>query len=112
MGYVDSDKILRKMQKIATEAWKMNIVAKVEMIWNEAMDVIRFAPSADVAPVVHGHWEDINGNPVPWSERVAHCPAYSAHCSECRQWLVASDEYMVLGNYCPNCGAKMDGDIE
>ena len=67
-------------------------------------------PAADVEPVKHGHWVDVNGNSVPWSGRVAHCPAYSAYCSECRQWLVASDEYTVVGNYCPNCGARMEED--
>lgn len=29
-------------------------------------------------------------------------------CSVCGDWLSASDEYLVKGNYCPNCGAKME----
>ena len=32
----------------------------------------------------------------------------SVRCSECDEWLTASDEYACNGNYCPNCGAKMD----
>lgn len=31
----------------------------------------------------------------------------SAKCSYCGEWLVASDEYPVVGNFCPNCGAYM-----
>ena len=31
----------------------------------------------------------------------------SVKCSECDEWLTASDEYPCNGNYCPNCGAKM-----
>lgn len=34
----------------------------------------------------------------------------SCHCSECGDWLSASDEYPCRGYYCPNCGAKMEVD--
>ena len=37
-------------------------------------------------------------------------PDKSCYCSECREWLVASDEYAVKGNFCPNCGADMRGE--
>ena len=40
----------------------------------------------------------------------AGCPERSCYCSECGEWLVASDEYYVKGNYCPNCGARMDAE--
>lgn len=36
----------------------------------------------------------------------------SVHCSKCGDWLTASDEYGCRGRYCPNCGAKMEGDME
>lgn len=56
--------------------------------------------SADVAPVVHGRWileREPNGKP------------YCFHCSVCDSY------YHYIGivtasDYCPNCGAKMDGD--
>ena len=34
----------------------------------------------------------------------------SCHCSLCGDWLTGSDEYACRGNYCPNCGAKMEGE--
>lgn len=34
----------------------------------------------------------------------------SAHCSECGDWLTASDEYSCRGRYCPNCVADMRGE--
>lgn len=34
----------------------------------------------------------------------------SCSCSECGEWLTASDEYACYGNYCPNCGAKMESE--
>lgn len=56
--------------------------------------------AADVAPVRHGRWEKKSG-------------LYS--CSECGMtcpYDVQADviEYWAC-NYCPNCGAKMDGGI-
>lgn len=50
--------------------------------------IARF-PAADVAPVVHGHKVDDGG--------------FYARCSQCDGVLP------LCANYCPNCGAKMDG---
>lgn len=49
-------------------------------------------PAADVAPVVHGRW-------------IMHDDEFglTSECSACHI------ETMGDGNYCPNCGAKMDG---
>ena len=67
------------------------------------------------AQVRHGRWLDRPKNQGLKDEEigtvgmVAGEPWSSCYCSECGEWLVASDEYAVKGNYCPNCGAKMDG---
>lgn len=55
------------------------------------------APAADVAPVVHGRWI-ADGDGYHWTY----------NCSICA-W---KDGYPFneRHNYCPNCGAKMDGD--
>lgn len=65
-------------------------------------------PAADVAPVRHGRWVDAYGvdtvgmvNGVPWSD---------CTCSICGEYLTGSGEYPAKGNYCPNCGARMDGE--
>lgn len=69
-------------------------------------------PTADAEPVRHGKWlDEKTGEPVSFDERDG-CPARSCRCSECGEWLVGSNEYPVKGNYCPNCGAKMDGKSE
>ena len=59
-----------------------------------------------------GHWVDENSDPVEWDEMNAGCPLRSCCCSACGEWLVGSDEYAVFGKYCPNCGAKMEGENE
>lgn len=52
-----------------------------------------------------GKWiSDMDDEPVVIKDG---CPYKSCHCSECGEWLGASDEYAVKGNFCPNCGADM-----
>lgn len=64
--------------------------------------------AANVAPVVHGRWIRIADDDA-WAE-----------CSECGDRYSSCDnggtpEFMLFCNlykYCPNCGAKMDGDSD
>lgn len=57
-----------------------------------------------------GRWISDN----PFVEKITFdesgCVSNSCHCSECKDWLTASDEYPCRGYYCPNCGAKMEVD--
>ena len=50
------------------------------------------APAADVAPVRHGRWVDTDSE--------------FAQCALCKYPVYAA---WNATNYCPNCGAKMDG---
>jgi len=64
-----------------------------------AFDVIEELLATDVAPVRHGRWE--------WDE---HKGCY--YCSECGSvspWKDQDGEDCDCPNYCPNCGARMDG---
>ena len=58
-------------------------------------DALNKIPAADVSPVVHGEWI---GKPIAGYS--------SVRCSNCR--TVYSDNN-GRWNYCPNCGAIMDG---
>lgn len=63
----------------------------------EAHHVVKYiAPTIDAAPVVHGRW--IEGR-------------YCLKCTVCHG-LAKKDFRDGCWNYCPNCGAKMDGSAE
>ena len=55
------------------------------------------APTID--PVKHGRW-------IRWVQNRDEWPA--AMCSECQEKVDADNEGQYT-NYCPNCGARMDG---
>ena len=54
-------------------------------------------PSSDVAPVVHSYWEHKITND---GENIGICH----NCKYPVSW------FWEQAKYCPNCGAKMDGD--
>lgn len=68
------------------------------------------APAADVAPVVHGRWEwfdEDTGTPLTGYER-----EWGWRCSYCKHELPDNyddPDYRPMLDYCPHCGAKMDG---
>ena len=63
-------------------------------------------PAADVRPVVRGRWISADDGETIIKLKYGE-PQGSCFCSVCHEWLVASDEYDVKGNFCPNCGADM-----
>lgn len=66
--------------------------------WNDyaIKDIIRHIPAADVAPVKHGHWSHLGGDEF--------C------CTNCGHIVATEGSWEhPWQNYCPNCGAKMDG---
>ena len=72
--------------------------------WMTIVEQLKEAQTVDAVEVVHGRWED-RENPQ-WK-------AYDIrHCSVCG-WNIPKTKLRQKDshwNYCPNCGAKMDGD--
>ena len=83
---------------------------RADVLPGSTFDIVLKEPVADVAEVKHGEWVDFIGNPVAWDKEHKDCPEGNAVCSKCGRWLVASDEYLTIGRYCPNCGALMKED--
>lgn len=69
---------------------------------------IQFFQAANVAPVRHGRWISLT-----------ECANEGVYCSICKKKVWKSDYALcskssrnkLRSNYCPNCGAKMDGEL-
>lgn len=79
-------------------------------VYQEILGILNEAQDADVAPVVHGAWIDFYGDHK------------TAECSECQQLFEVTFDgpskpeffaaFQDFYRYCPNCGARMDGDSD
>ena len=96
----------------------LDIVKRTSGDYAAAFTEIAHIPASDVTPVRHGHWvykhrhrggfriyegydEFGEKHRITVDERIELDEPY---CSECGKW----NESAFL-NYCPNCGAKMEG---
>lgn len=95
MRLIDADALDREMYRKSFE------VNDGRNVWNSGLwirykifeEAIRDAPTIDAEPVRHGKWiDDSNGIEGAWN-----------YCSVC------GEQAIDLYDFCPNCGAKMDG---
>ena len=117
--YIDRDAVISEIER------REALMVGDKRISVDAMkSFIKNRPAVDVAPVVHGRWI-LEAH----DERVNYRWNVTAECSECcdeqkeiwagffpnvpppiaRDAALVSAESVKLSNYCPNCGAKMDG---
>ena len=74
--------------------------------------MIAEAPTVDAVEVVHARWEDEYGGAFANPRyRCSACKEKALYRHE-RDCLGGWHEVQALTDYCPNCGAKMDGDTE
>lgn len=99
--YINREAVLTEIYQYTRHYWPT--VSYVESI-------IKEQPAADVEPVQHGRWEVVD-----WVEPDGHgfglikTNNAGKRCSNCRNCFKA--ELLWKDNFCPNCGAKMDGGV-
>ena len=88
--YIEREALLEKRWDVPLETEDAHFVQVVDV-----GDILS-APAADVAPVRHGYWTEkaVFNEAGEWTEY---------ECSCCRKLSFWG------GNFCNNCGAKMDG---
>jgi hypothetical protein len=88
--YIDADKAVEEARlSYCKDCDSYNGVRCRACGFDDAMMYIEDAPEADVVEVKHGEWlQDFDGD---------------YYCSVCGVYPKKD-----VGNYCPNCGAKMD----
>lgn len=90
MAYIEREKVL----EIAKDKYYSDFHKSMADL-TSLRELLEDTPAADVAPVVHGKWEYIGTDKT---ENVF-------RCSNCASRIGLDKET----DYCPNCGAKMDG---
>lgn len=104
--YIDREALIAEFDRLGLGEHSL-----VERVFSDGVrTIVAGIPAADVAPVVHGRWivkkEWRLGRWVKWLE-----------CSNCGEHEDNFDMYEMMPfcepyDYCPNCGAKMDGGAE
>lgn len=94
--YIEREKTVELLRSLGNREYR-----KEKGTIQDAIKMIsypEYTPTADVAPVVHGRWEqDADGD---W---------YCSNCDEVVAICESGRERTYRKPYCPNCGAKMDG---
>lgn len=87
MRPIDADALLEKMQRTSRY---FSVVYDVDAM-----------PTLDVAPVVHGRWVLLD-----------ECYNEGVYCSACHKKVYKKcyANQKIKSKFCPNCGARMDGD--
>ncbi len=91
--YIKRDDLLEKLHEVRgrgapPDTWADGFDKAIDL----ACVIVQMMPADDVAPVRHSRWlyhTLIDGH-------------IHEECSECHK-------VRIIDNYCPNCGAKMDG---
>lgn len=90
MAYYDGELLIQNLGRVVTR------LCDTKLSWSEVAikigEAINDTPTADVVEVKHGKWVCLEAE-----------IGYFA-CSECDHRILRAE-----CNYCPNCGAKMDG---
>lgn len=98
--YIDKDKLINELKEdcaaLVKERWFDDYVQG----YSSAIDDIIAEPTADVQEVKHGHWIEQAKIKKDGEVRLVHW-----QCSLCGCFLGTN-----TANYCPACGAKMDGE--
>ena len=96
--YIEREAAIREIEKINPvdygAMWDYEAHHWAGECLRDCKEAIDSIPAVDIAPVVHGRW-------------VEHLD--EMECSVCkRQWNYCDNDTNTF-NFCPNCGAKMDG---
>ena len=100
---MENEKRLIDVNAIPESATAISTDGRLFVAWSAIVD----APTVEAVPVVHGRWNADDWHGLRMRGFMA--------CSACNVMIPTPDDnrYCLHRlNYCPNCGAKMDGGVK
>ena len=93
--YIESEALLNHLKhRVAPMSDGELLIKAVNLALEILEEAVAMLSAADVAPVVHGRW------------------VYGCQCSVCGdRHGPYNSRHKPYYNFCPNCGAKMDGEV-
>ena len=94
MRLIDADAMKKFIKDVAKGS------GSFRPLYNAFVNIIDRSPTIDAVPVVHGRW-------INRTKNIRGLYDYRYDCSVCQHifWYGGIETF----NYCPECGAKMDG---
>ena len=92
---------LKAIEKLYAD-WKFWVYNDSGEIFAKCHNAISNVPAVDTEPVRHGRW--IQAKTAPSYH-------YCSYCKSTYKMTMSCNKYVLL-KYCPNCGARMDGEEE
>lgn len=99
--YINAEKFLQAQRKRCAYCLPLIGTCSTDNVTLDS-EIIKF-PAADVVPVKHGKWIRATKTYPYYDYKCSFCG-----CEEYRH--IDSKGKIKIMNYCPNCGARMDGD--
>lgn len=96
--YISKTKFKESLAKLTAEGGTETTRAVIMRTLSKVVpQLIDDEPSADVQPMKHGKW----------------CGYLCSECNEYADYFISGDFYFdEKPNFCPRCGARMDGDTK
>lgn len=101
-NYIDKNRLLKIIAERNTNTCNESVTCL------QMKRIVENIPAEDVRDVKHGHW-------IPSRDGV--CPIRCSECNTPALWVHGEDDFgyaerRYSSNFCPYCGARMDGDIK
>lgn len=106
MRLIDADVLVERWKRIASISWNETVNTSWSHAYEEIISEIEEEPTIEAEPVRHGEW--ISFDDVLSFSIVIACSVCGSS-SEIPKRLLFDNLSVEFNNYCPNCGAKMDG---
>ena len=92
--YIPRQEVIKKLEELDSRLMRGHYYDECEGV-TMAKAIVNGVPAAGVKPVVHGHW-------IRRDESFTRFKCSNPECG--------IENCSGFENYCPNCGAKMDGE--